>query len=166
MVLADLGPLRLGHDHAHEIVRLRIGRRDPHRIARVKFGLRQRALGEQQKRQRLGHGQIVGIEPHDPLEQRLRRRRPVLASAKPVKQSERAAVLRRALQNLNEQPLGFDLVARRERRPGSADFGRRSGLRPRRRPVEPTAAILPQTVAARTGRRWIDRLGRRHARKP
>ena len=66
MVLADLRPLRLGHDHAHEIVRLRVGRGDAHRVAGVDLGLRQRALGEQRQRQRLGRGQIVGIEPHDP----------------------------------------------------------------------------------------------------
>ena len=98
MVLADLGPLRLGHDHTHEIVRLRIGRRDPDRIARVNFGLRQRALGEQQQGERLGGFEIVRVEPHDPLEQRLRRRRPGLRRAKFIEQRYCADVFRRLFQ--------------------------------------------------------------------
>ena len=47
MMLADLGPLRLGHDHANEVVRLSVGRGDAYRIPRVNFRLRQRAFGEQ-----------------------------------------------------------------------------------------------------------------------
>ena len=78
MVLADLGPLRLGHDHAHEIMRLRVGRGDAHGVARVNFSLRQRASAEEVQGKRLGRGQIVRIEPHDPLEQRLCRRCPAL----------------------------------------------------------------------------------------
>ena len=49
MVLADLGPLRLGHDHAHQIVRLRSSRGDAHGVARVKLGLGERALVEEQR---------------------------------------------------------------------------------------------------------------------
>ena len=79
MMLADLGPLRLGHDHAHEIVRLRVGRGDAHGVPGVMFGLRQRAFGEEHEGERLGHWQIVGIEPHDPLEQCLGRSRPACA---------------------------------------------------------------------------------------
>ena len=50
MMLADMRPMRLGHDHAHQIVRLWIERGDPDRVAGMDLGLRQRALPEQEKR--------------------------------------------------------------------------------------------------------------------
>ena len=49
MVLADLRPVRLGQDHADQIVRLRILRGEAHRVAGVHFGLGQAALAEQQQ---------------------------------------------------------------------------------------------------------------------
>ncbi len=121
MVLADLGPLRLGHDHAHEIVRLRVGRGDADGVAGVNLGLGQRASGEQRQGEGLGRGQIVRVEPHDPRKQRLRRRRPALAGAKLVQQREAAGVLRRALEKLDQEPLGCDGVARRQRGAGALD---------------------------------------------
>ena len=75
-MLADLRAMRFGHDHAHQIVRLRVDRRDPDRIAGLDFGLGQRALAEQEERQRLGRGQVVGIE--EPYPPRLNNCRAVL----------------------------------------------------------------------------------------
>ena len=140
MVLADLGPLRLGHDHAHEIMRLRIGRGDAHCVARVNFRLGEGAFREQQKRQRLGRIEIVGIEPHDAPEQRLRRRRLVLACAKLMQQRQTPDVLGRTLDKLDEFSFGFGGVSRGTSSAGAADFRRRARLRPRRRPVEAAAA--------------------------
>jgi hypothetical protein len=105
VVLADLGAVGPGHDHAHQIVRLRIHRGDPHGVAGVMLGLGQRA----------------------PVEQR---------------QRERADILRRALKNLDELPLGVRFVAGGKRRPLAAEVGGRLGLGPRRRPVKPTAARI------------------------
>ena len=165
MVLADLRPLRLGHDHAHEVVRLRVGRGDADRVAGVKFGFRQRASGEQRQGERLGRGQIVGIEPHDPRQKRLRRRGPALAAAQLVKQREAADVLWRALEKLDQQPLGFDGVVRRQRGAAAADLRRRPWLGPRRRPVEPAAAVETQAAAAGARRGQVDGSGRRHDRQ-
>ncbi len=163
-MLADLGSLRLGHDHAHEIVRLRVGRGDAHGVPRVMFGLRQRAPGEEHEGERLGHRQIVGIEPHDPLEQRLGRSRPALRDAKLVEQREGADVFRRTLEKFDDEPLGLGFGARREGGAGVADL--RPRLRPRRSPVEPATARGAEPAAARARRGDINRIGKRHERQP
>jgi hypothetical protein len=126
----------------------------------MNFGLRQRAIGEEQKRERLGRFEIVWIEPDDAREQRLRRRRPALSRA----ECERAAVLRRALAKLDDEPLGLGLITRRERGSGAPDFRRRRRLGSRRCPVEPAAARETQAAAARAGRSRGDLRGRRHNR--
>ena len=148
MMLADLRAMRLGHDHAHEIVRLRVERRDPHRVAGVMLGLGQRALAEQQKRQRLRRRQMIGIESHDPLQERLGRAPVALRGANVGEQRQRADVQRRALEEIDEQPLRLLDASRRSRRARALDvrLGRR--LRPGRRRVERATAIAPKPAAA------------------
>ena len=116
--------------------------RDAHGVAGVMLGLGQRAPVEQRQRQRLRRRQIVRIEPHDPGQQRLRRRRAAFRCAKLAEQRERADILRRALENLDELPLGLRFVAGGKRRPLAAEIGGRLRLGPRRRPVKPTAARI------------------------
>jgi hypothetical protein len=137
-----------------------------HGIPRVMFGLRQRASGEEHEGERLGHGQIVGIEPHDPLEQRLGRSRPALRRAKLVKQREGDDVFRRALEQLDDEPPGLGFGARRKGGAGVADLRRRPRLRPRLSPVEPATARGAETAAARARRGEINRIGKRHERQP
>ena len=128
MVLAYLGSLSLSRDHPHEIMRLRVRRGDPYSIACVIFGFRQRALVEQEQRERLRRRQIVWIEPHHPSKQRLDRRWSPLRRAKLVKQRERATVRWRPLEQLDESPLCLRFVACRKRGARGTEVHCRSGL--------------------------------------
>jgi hypothetical protein len=115
MEFADLGPMRLGHDHAHEIVRLRVGGRETHGVARVQLGFGQRALAEQQRGERLRRRQIIGIEPDDPGEQGSRRRHLVLGAAQLIRHPQRLEMARKPLQQIDQEPRGLGGVARIER---------------------------------------------------
>ena len=77
MVFADLRPLRLGQDHAHQVVRLRVRGRDADRVAGVDLGFAEIALAEQQQRQLVGGPEVVGVERDDAADQRLRGRVPL-----------------------------------------------------------------------------------------
>jgi hypothetical protein len=148
MELADMRPVRLGHDHAHEVVRLRVERRDAHGVARVRFRFAERAAAEERERERLGRGHVVGVEPHDALEQRLAGRRLALARANFLQEGERAEMQRRALEELKEKPSGFGRVACGPRRAGPLDLFRTRRWRPGRRPVEGAATLSPEPTAA------------------
>ena len=148
MIFADLRPLRLGHDHAHEIVRLHVGWRQAHGVAGVDLGFGQRAFAEQERGQRLRRRQIVGIEPHDAIEQRLRRGRVLRGAADLIKQPQRVEMARKALQKIDQELRGFGRVAGAERCARAVDLGRRPRFRRRRVPVERTTAVAPQAAAA------------------
>ncbi len=116
MVLSDLGPMGLGHDHAHEIVRLRVRWGNPHGVARMVFGFDQRALIEKHQRKRLRRLDIVGVEAHYSGEKRLCGRLPIFSETKLVEHCERAYVPWRAFEQRDERSLGVLILARRKRR--------------------------------------------------
>ncbi len=115
VVLADLRPVRLGHDHAHQVVRLRVERRDAHGVAGVCSASASAPLPNSSERQRLGGGQVVGIEPHDALQSASAARLSALRRADFCEQRERSDVQRRALEEIDEQTLRL-LDAPRPRR--------------------------------------------------
>ena len=65
VVFADLRPVGLGHDHAHQVMRLWVFRRDAHGVAGMAFGFGQIALAQQDQSELVGGDKIVGIERDD-----------------------------------------------------------------------------------------------------
>ena len=100
-----------------------------HGVASVMLGLRQRALAEQEERQRLGGGKVVGIEPHDPLPERLGRA-PVGPAPRGFPRAAPAPdVQRRALEQIDEQRSAFvDLAAAARAAPARSRSGSGAGF--------------------------------------
>ena len=71
MIFADLGTLRLGQDHAHQVVRLRVLRGDADGVAGLDLGFLDGAAAKQQERAFVGGGQVVGVEGDDAADERL-----------------------------------------------------------------------------------------------
>ncbi len=147
-MLADLRPLGLSHDHAHEIVRLGVGRREPHRVARVDLGLGQGASLEQAERQGLGRGEVVGLQPHDSRQRGIGGHEPFLCAEQFVKGLKQHKIQRRRGQGPHQNPLRLCDVARRIGRLGLLDLGPRVRDRPRGRPVQRATAADGQPAAA------------------
>ena len=103
VVFADRGPLRLGQDHAHQVVRLRVLRRDADGVAGLDLGFLDGALAQQQQREFVGGGEVVGVERDDTADQRLGRGVFPLVLADLVQHGQRTGTIRGEFQHIQAQ---------------------------------------------------------------
>ena len=106
VVFADLRALRLGQDHAHQVVGLRVLRRDADGVAGLDFGLLDGALGQQQQGEFVGGGEVVGVERDDAADQRLGGSVVPLVLADLVQHGQRAGTVGREFQHIEAQAFG------------------------------------------------------------
>jgi len=168
MVFAGLRPIGLGHDHAHQIVRLRIFRGNAHTVAGVGLGLGYCSFGQQRDSQLVRRPQGVGVQLHDTAQQRLGGSVTDIGPADPPPCRQRVGLRWRQLRHLMAQPLGLGdpAVALRLDRA----LHRRPQRRPRprrrqRRDIERTPPHGPESAAA-SGQRLICEHRRLHFAGP